>query len=366
MIVSNGKKISNIYSLGKEISRVYSLGQLVWEKVKDYSETPFTVKAVEDGVKVRPIKMRFGTDDRAHEEISTYKYSKNGGDWVEKTSEYSIKLNKNETLSIIAVDFDKVNIVNGLADIYGNIMSLLYGDNFVGQNVWVKRTYETGDSFFGKCDIRNAKDLILPATTLSKNAYEAMFRDCISLISAPELPATELTQACYNVMFENCVSLKKAPKLPATTLKDSCYQGMFNLCSSLIIAPELPATELDDYCYNGMFRGCISLTTAPELPATSLHIYCYGGMFENCTSLTTAPELPATILAQGCYNGMFSGCSSLSYIKCLATRGSVSGSTINWVKGVATNGTFVKSKDVTWETGYNGIPSTWTIEYITD
>jgi hypothetical protein len=114
-----------------------------------------------------------------------------------------------------------------------------------------------------------------------------------------------------------------------------------------------------------MFSGCTNLTTAPELPATKLADYCCQNMFENCTSLATAPELPATTLASFCYSYMFHGCTKLNYIKMLATDISATNCLSNWVKGVASTGTFVKNKNATWNvTGENGVPRGWTIQKV--
>jgi len=199
----------------------------------------------------------------------------------------------------------------------------------------------------------------LPATTLAMYCYNQMFYCCTSLTTAPELPATTLDSHCYDNMFYGCTSLTTAPELPATTLASNCYNQMFSGCTSLTTAPELPATTLADYCYCYMFSGCTSLSTAPKgLPATTLQNYCYYGMFQGCTSLTTAPELPATTLVSGCYGNMFYGCSNLNFIKALFTTGVPN----YWVFGVSDTGTFVKSKDATWDiTGHSGIPSGWTI-----
>ena len=200
-------------------------------------------------------------------------------------------------------------------DAKGNVMSLLYGDNFKNQT-----TIEEDGTFCclfydydeeKTCSIVNTKDLVLPATTLTKNCYNSMFHGCTSLTTAPELPATILASFCYYGMFSSCTSLTKAPELSTTTLANGCYSRMFSGCT-LTTAPELPATTLFDYCYEYMFFDCTSLTTPPELPATTLALCCYSNMFLDCTSLTTAPELPATILAYYCYAYMFAGCTSLT------------------------------------------------------
>ena len=59
---------------------------------------------------------------------------------------------------------------------------------------------------------------------------------------------------------------------------------------------------------------------------------------------------------------MFRNCKSLNYIKAMFTT-KPSMYTDGWVYGVASTGTFVKSKDATWDvTGYSGVPSGWTIK----
>ena len=125
----------------------------------------------------------------------------------------------------------------------------------------------------------------------------------------------------------------------------------------------LPATALTEACYSSMFSNCTSLVTAPELPATTLTIACYMSMFQGCTSLTTAPELPATTLVNNSYNSMFRGCTNLNYIKCLATTNIAGTNAYNWLYGVASSGTFVKSPNASsWSTGASGIPTNWTVQ----
>ena len=194
----------------------------------------------------------------------------------------------------------------------GNIMSLLYGDDFKDKTAFpVGSQYVFSGLFQGNTHLINAENLILPATTLASSCYGRMFNDCTSLIAAPELPAMELASYCYWYMFDGCTSLTTAPELPATKSLYRCYDAMFRNCTSLTTAPELPATTLATQCYQNMFSGCTSLTTAPELPATTLYVNCYKYMFYGCTSLTAIPELPATTLANSCYTSMFQNCTSL-------------------------------------------------------
>ena len=246
--------------------------------------------------------------------------------------------------------------------VYGNIMSLLD-----------KTSYPTTESIdevrvfyglFNDCSTlfsHDVKSLLLPATTLKDYCYSNMFKGCTSLTKAPELTAQELGQSCYSSMFEGCTSLTDVPDLPATTLKNNSYTSMFKGCTSLTKAPDLSATTLNQFCCRYMFEGCTRLTTAPTLRATTLASGCYQYMFRNCTSLTTAPTLLATELASACYQEMFNGCSSLNSITCLATTNITASNLNNWVKDVASSGTFTKASNATYITGTSGIPNGWTI-----
>ena len=275
--------------------------------------------------------------------------------------------------------------------VYGNIMSLISGDSFSSATT-LTSTGCFAHLFWQATRLTDAANLVLPATTLANYSYEGMFYNCIrltvppalpattlgwdcyfrmfwgcsSLTTAPALPATTLQPNCYRAMFYGCSSLTTAPELPATTMEMDCYNGMFINCTSLTVAPALPATTLDTRCYEGMFWGCSSLTTPPVLSATTLTSACYSQMFAGCTSLTTAPDLLSTSLFQDCYYEMFSGCTNLNYIKCLAPVSGVGVDvypyTFNWLKGVASSGTFVKASGSNWSSGDSGIPYNWTVQ----
>ena len=272
-------------------------------------------------------------------------------------------------------------------DVVGNIMSLLFGDDFKGVTDLTGKNYAFNRLFNYCTNVVNAENMALPATTLTSACYQYMFYGCTSLTTAPSLPARTLSGSCYNsmfngcesltaapelpattmaasactYMFNGCTSLTTAPELPATTLETACYKSMFSGCTSLTTAPELPATTLVSGCYDSMFWGCTRLTTAPELPATTLASSCYYGMFQGCTSLTTAPELPATTLVSNCYSNMFYGCTKLNYIKAMFTTTPSTTYTNNWVANVASKGTFIKTRYAPWELyGTYAIPTGWT------
>ena len=202
----------------------------------------------------------------------------------------------------------------------------------------------------------------LPAQILTEGCYHSMFRGCTSLSSAPDLPACSLAKSCYSYMFISCTSMVTAPVLPATTLADNCYQMMFSSCVNLVSAPSLPAVRLSNYCYDGMFGYCYSLTSAPELPATELAFSCYSYMFQYCKSLTTAPDLLAETLVYSCYQGMFRGCTHLNSIKCFANPATAKDSSLQfWVSDVSSTGLFTSKSEWSspWPRGESGIPKNW-------
>lgn len=210
--------------------------------------------------------------------------------------------------------------ITGVSKVGGNIMSLLYGSNFTGEE-----------------------------TVFPSQSYIYTFTHLFSGINS--IPNDILQDA-------SCLLLPIKEELP-----DYCYYGMFSDCYSLTTAPELPATRISLGAYNNMFCRCSSLLKAPELPATTLASRCYRNMFEGCGSLIAAPELPAKTLASQCYSNMFRSCGSLNSIKCLATNISASSCLTGWTLGVNANGTFIKDANmVDWPTGTSGIPSGWTVQ----
>ena len=205
-------------------------------------------------------------------------------------------------------------------DVSGIVESLLDGENEV---LVLNSPYMFMHLFSQQTALRSAENLKFEAQTIESNnsfVYGSMFSSCTNLLYAPKILSAQnlLGGYCYGSMFEDCTSLITAPKLPATTVSRSAYQYMFQRCTSLINAPELPATTLDTTCYQYMFQGCTSLINAPKLPATTLANHCYQYMFRGCTSLVNVPELPATTLRGGCYLYMFEGCKKLNTIRCKA------------------------------------------------
>ena len=182
---------------------------------------PFTIEMLENG------------------SIYTYisypiSYSLNGGVWVSlnEGDELDVSLSSGDTISFkgnSGITFSQT--ITGACNVYGNVMSLVCGDNFAtATTIPQDARFET---LLANTSVISAEDLLLPATTLTDYCYYQMFNGCTGLTAAPVLPATTLTVGCYNFMFMGCTSLTTAPELPATTLVQDCYNGMFYDCSSL-------------------------------------------------------------------------------------------------------------------------------------
>lgn len=226
MIKIGDLNISKLCVGNSEVSKVYLGSDLVYSGGTppvppiDYSTMYLTFEILSDG------EICWGANGYV------IGYRINGGNWITITGVTEgiwISVLSGDTVEFRGniVDFNNIagfGYVNDWSspqktptatfNVYGNIMSLIYGDNFVGQNEFPTST--SGLAYLFGC----------PSWTSDFNT---------ALISAENLvlPATTLTNSCYNSMFCHCSSLTTAPELPATTLADNCYWNMFMGCSSL-------------------------------------------------------------------------------------------------------------------------------------
>lgn len=240
-------------------------------------------------------------------------------------------------------------------NVSGNIMSLVYGDDFNTKENLSKKVPNACfcDFFMGQTALNSAKYLYLPPK-VGQWGYRNMFQSCSQLKDIPELVISEVqAYGCCNMFYNNKSITKINISLNADILSECCYKEMFEGCTNLITSPKLHATTLAKDCYGRMFNGtsiipdCSNIDFTSEdvvksgglqelfygtnitdedlfnilpinnnnkyyLPVTSLEEGCYKYMFGKCKSLTTAPVLSATTLAISCYENMFSGCTSLT------------------------------------------------------
>lgn len=139
----------------------------------------------------------------------------------------------------------------------GNIMSLLYGSSFTGNETTFPGTgvnfqflnlFSEYGSFGDATYLTSAEKLILPATTVTNFCYSSLFEGCTSLTTAPSiLPATVLGTGSYQAMFKECSKLTTSPILAASTLSTQCCFWMFKGCTLLnyitCLATDISATN---------------------------------------------------------------------------------------------------------------------------
>lgn len=287
-----------------------SLNRVIWEGVHDYSQDYFFIENRENSAATLTIK-RSNLNAPA---VTVYK-SSDQTTWTSMgnttTAGITATIPANDKLYLKAsVNTWGNNYYNFISvdknfNAGGNILSLIWGDNFSGQTNVRSYDYALRNLFY-QASIVSAENLVLPSKT-------------------------------YNY----------------------CYLAMF-AGSTLVTPPKLPATTLTINCYQNLFSNCRSLATPAEMLATTLANYSCSGMYQYCTSLTTSPVLRAKTLVQYCYNNMFSGCSSLNSITTYANTISASYCLAGWVNGVAQSGTFHNLGTATYTTGTGGIPSGWT------
>ena len=158
-----------------------------------------------------------------------YQYSRDGVSWSDGTSSTTITFNTGERVYFRATGLTassssgigKFTISTGTAKIGGNLMSMLYGEDYRGKTT-IEQPYAFQSLFQGCSRLKSAKRLALPATTLVTYCYSSMFRGCTSLVNAPALPAATLVIYCYSNMFSGCSKLNYI-KAMFTTNPSSSY-----------------------------------------------------------------------------------------------------------------------------------------------
>lgn len=126
-------------------------------------------------------------------------------------------------------------IKEGKFTVSGNIMSLLYGDDFEDKTT-LPTEYCFYEMFYDNYyNLIDASNLILPATTLTDHCYDGMFQNCKILTGAPELPAATLVNGCYYYMFSGCENLNHITMLATdiSTDGDDClYNWVYRVSST--------------------------------------------------------------------------------------------------------------------------------------
>lgn len=292
----------------------FSGSTLIWCK---HSDEYFTLEVLTAGT----ITLKFDSTVYGRVTLDT-EMSVNGGAWT-RIGERTITCNVGDKIRFRGEEvtyedsfYPRIES-DGTAryKIYGNIMSLMDGDNFLNSQGF-NNVNEVFTYFF---------------------ASDSGIVDASGLV----LPEKQLTYGCYRYMFRFCENLVHSPKyLPAIDLRGSgrAYEGMFSHCSSLVDTPVIFAY----YGGGGSFEH----------------------MFSDCTSLTTSPDIFVREFGVGCFSYMFDGCTSMTKITCRVLRPGDGSAFYRWVRNLPANGDFYKAHIPTWVSGENGIPTGWTIHNV--
>jgi hypothetical protein len=230
----------------------------------------------------------------------------------------------------------------------GNILSLIYGDDFI-YDINIDGKNSVFKQLFYQSKVVSVEKLELPSMNVPNNGYYGMFWTCTDLTTAmPRLYATRIGEYGYAFMFYGCTSLLNSPEIDATFLAASGYSNGYNMYQ--------------------MFRNCSSIVNSPSvLKPTEMRYACYSYMFSGCTNLETSPILMFTTFGYGQFSiGNMLANTKVTSVKLKLRYPNSLESTFsgNWLYNVPENGTASFPTDVGIsgiERSANGIPASWTI-----
>ncbi|MBQ9176203.1 MAG: hypothetical protein IJ139_04975 [Bacteroidaceae bacterium] len=265
--------------MSKRISLIALLVAIITSvRAQDMTDTPLTFEAVEAG-----------TVSIINPNALTIEYSQNGGGWTAvNTNPISIAVAAGDQVCFRGDNaaYGKFDMMYGESYtrftatndvyVYGNVMSLISstgypalktlekvgGSDEYAMDINLAFLFSTPEDDSNWAPINNTtiknhptKDIVLPATNVTRSGYMYMFAGCQGLTRAPELPATDLSRGCYHRMFDSCTSLEKAPVLAAATVPEAAYSCMFAGCSKLSYV-KCMATDISDIdCTGGWLTG---------------------------------------------------------------------------------------------------------------
>lgn len=269
------------------------------------------------------------------------------GDTIQLSVKYKDEyLNTENTYAAYLGSYDDGN--EHRAEVSGNIMSMIYGDDFL--------LYDAKDKFNLHTDwtgsISKADNLSIPRIITQERCCEWMFSGT-PITSLPKLPAKTIPPYCYNGTFWGCSNLVdlSSYKLDAKYFGSNSLANMFNSCPNLTLPPQFNTISFNDGSPIGyMFSNCTNLQRIANMDlyydsdgwganfentyaeCSSLtdeherHIridqrknkYRYNQQkefnlvrsFQNCSSMTKSPKIINFRIGDGC----FDGCSSLTEI----------------------------------------------------
>lgn len=315
-----------------EAVAMYIGSTLIWsqgggQQEHDYSQDYFTIESLEDNNAI-------STKNLSCNQLPTFQYSAdNGESWstittAKNTTQNITTLNTGQKIIVkgtntsLATAYNCYNKFIGKKNfkVYGNVMSLLYGNQFLNQLEFEQNSIcNLCGLFYGATTLTDASDLVLPALTLKESCYNGMFRGCSNLVNGPKLlPALDVPKDGYSSMFEGCVSLVGGPEIRATTVSGTTALNRM-------------------FCMSRSSKVTAAMTKSPILRITNPASYA------------------------NTYQQLFCGNGNITEVTILAPNGTDL-SFNNWLNYNSGSGVIKKLASTTLSSGNSGLPNGWTTE----
>lgn len=208
----NLSQVNDIKIPEGNVVKITSGDKVLWQKdySKDYSKEYFTIEFYDTtGTKNITVKhsVSYSTDKKNWTSVES-------GTTISVTASKVYFKNVGNTFTTYNDDTSggAVFILSNDFKVSGNIMSLLYGDDFIGQTV-LTLSSNFRELLTTQPNLIDASNLILPATTITGGCYRDIMAYCSNLkYSFKELPAETIGNYSYREMFYTCTSLLTAPE----------------------------------------------------------------------------------------------------------------------------------------------------------
>ena len=343
-------------------------------EVKYYKDTPeaipFTVEidTLPSGVSEVYPKFYMETYDPNYpngDKIIWLKYKINNGSWVEYPETWNNNPDGSQlhavNITTTLAEGDKISFISnnlrynfyfnsdywfleqntdGLrVNISGNIMSLVYGDDYL----YATPDYYEGSKlyfnnmFSGSTFLKDASDLVLPKHNLpdpitenNQGIFEEMFSGCTNLVSGPNILAKELPFKACKRMYLGCTNLTDIGTISAKTVHGRAFDWMYFECTSITgvnFNTFMPNVEkvTGEWVFAAMFRNCTGIQSITGIGDLVSNVsiannsnYVFGEMFFGCTSLDITDDsevfdISTSINNMDLFYYMFANCTSLTH-----------------------------------------------------
>lgn len=206
-------------------------------------------------------------------------------------------------------NINKFTPILGQAKIGGNILSLIYADQFIN-----KTGGQCSGLFENATGLYDSSELIIPHESLGEGEFQNLFYGCKNMTKGPEkLKFKKVGYLSCFQMFKGCSSLEAGPDFTFNEIDDRGCMWMFDGCSNMRTVGKFDLTVLGEEGLSACFNSCYNLADISlKINANSVGINAMQGCFSSCRSLVR-PDIILNIneLSDGACYGMFKSCSGL-------------------------------------------------------